>query len=71
MNFRKFLRTLFLENTYRLLGDTGDNLSGEWGGGGVKGGEGGVKEGGGATLSIFQSVLVLCYKNTATEVVCI
>ena len=30
-----------------------------------------VKEGGGATLSIFQSVLVLCYKNTATEVVCI
>ena len=37
----------------------------------MKGGEGGVKEGGGATLSIFQSVLVLCYKNTATEVVCI
>ena len=68
MNFRKFLRTLFLENTYRLLGDTGDNLSGEWGGG--RGG-GGVREGGGATLSIFQSVLVLCYKNTATEVVCI
>ena len=38
MNFRKFLRTLFLENTYRLLGDTGDNLSGERGGGGGKGG---------------------------------
>ena len=70
MNFRKFLRTLFLENTYRLLGDTGDNLSGERGGWG-EGGGGGVREGGGATLSIFQSVLVLCYKNTATEVVCI
>ena len=39
-------------------------------GGEVKGGRG-VREGGEATLSIFQSVLVLCYKNTATEVVCI